>query len=151
MIPGPHLHVELSFGKILNKLLLMAFSLVRVSEWLCIGRAVSLVMSRLEPCMAASAVSIWMCVWLSECDKCCKIDDLLDKCFMFVTTDHKIHEFSFKEKLKNICLDSFIRTWLEVIRPQKWNYMFKTLVHGMMRWDDNNTVFINIRRCRWSE
>ena len=98
LIPGPHLHVELSFGKILNKLLLMAFSLVRVSEWLCIGRAVSLVMSRLEPCMAASAVSIWMCVWLSKCDKCCKFDDLLDKCFMFVTTDHKIHEFSLKEQ-----------------------------------------------------
>ena len=27
---------------------------------------------RLAPCTAASAISVWMCVWVGECDKCCE-------------------------------------------------------------------------------
>ena len=39
---------------------------------------------QLVPCMAASTISVWMCVWMGECDKCCTAlwaFSRLEKCY----------------------------------------------------------------------
>lgn len=49
---SPRLHVESSSRQILD-------------PWIAPDE-------RLASCAAASAISVWKCVWVGECDKCCK-------------------------------------------------------------------------------
>ena len=42
-------------------------------------------MSSLAPCMAAFAISAWMCVWMDECDKCSKVLEKYKPIYLYQT------------------------------------------------------------------